>query len=153
MFSSKPKSQNRIDSLIGAGTRIEGTVIFAGGLRVDGEIKGDVRAAEGESGTLVVSEQARIEGEIHVAHLVVNGTIVGPVHATELIELQPRSRVSGVGGSSCSRSGHALRTTCTTARSRRSTHWGSSVTPFPAGPTSRRRSGFRWLTKWSGSTS
>ena len=95
MFSSKPKSQNRIDSLIGAGTRIEGTVIFAGGLRVDGEIKGDVRVAEGESGTLVVSEQARIEGEIHVAHLVVNGTVVGPLHATELIELQPRSRVSG----------------------------------------------------------
>jgi len=95
MFSSKPKSQNRIDSLIGAGTRIEGTVIFAGGLRVDGEIKGDVRVAEGESGTLVVSEQARIEGEIHVAHLVVNGTVVGPLHATELLELQPRSRVSG----------------------------------------------------------
>ncbi len=95
MFSSKPKAQNRIDSLIGAGTRIEGSVIFSGGLRVDGEIKGDVRAGEGESGTLVVSEQARIEGEIHVAHLVVNGTIVGPVHATELIELQPRSRVSG----------------------------------------------------------
>ena len=95
MFSSKPKSQKRIDSLIGAGTRIEGNVIFAGGLRVDGEIKGDVRTGEGESGTLVVSEQARIEGEIHVAHLVVNGTIVGPVHATELLELQPRSRVSG----------------------------------------------------------
>jgi len=95
MFSSKPKSQNRIDSLIGAGTRIEGNVIFAGGLRVDGEIKGDVRTGEGEAGTLVVSEQARIEGEIHVGHLVVNGTIVGPVHATELIELQPRSRVSG----------------------------------------------------------
>jgi len=95
MFSSKSKAQNRIDSLIGAGTRIEGTVIFSGGLRVDGEVKGDVRAAEGESGTLVVSEQARIEGEIHVAHLVVNGTVVGPLHATELIELQPRSRVSG----------------------------------------------------------
>ena len=96
MFSSKPgKSQNRIDSLIGAGTRIEGTVIFSGGLRVDGEVKGDVRAADGESGTLVVSEQARIEGEIHVAHLVVNGTVVGPVHATETLELQAHSRVKG----------------------------------------------------------
>jgi cytoskeletal protein CcmA (bactofilin family) len=96
MFSSKSgKAQNRIDSLIGAGTRIEGNVIFAGGLRVDGEIKGDVRTGEGEAGTLVVSEQARIEGEVHVAHLVVNGTVVGPIHATELLELQPRSRVSG----------------------------------------------------------
>jgi len=96
MFGSKPsKLQNRIDSLIGTGTRIEGTVVFSGGLRVDGEIKGDVRAAEGQSCTLVVSEQARIEGEIQVSHLVVNGTIVGPVHVAEFLELQPRSRVSG----------------------------------------------------------
>jgi cytoskeletal protein CcmA (bactofilin family) len=96
MFGRKPgKPQNRIDSLIGVGTRIEGNVVFAGGLRVDGEIKGDIRAAEGESGTLVVSEKARIEGEIRVAHLVVNGTIVGPVHASEFLELQPRSRLTG----------------------------------------------------------
>jgi cytoskeletal protein CcmA (bactofilin family) len=95
MFSKSSKSQGRIDSLIGAGTRIEGSVIFSGGLRVDGEVKGDVRITEGEVGTLVVSEQARIEGEVRVGHLVVNGTIVGPVHASELIELQPRSRVSG----------------------------------------------------------
>ena len=96
MFGKKPgKPQNRIDSLIGVGTRIEGNVTFAGGLRVDGEIKGDVRAAEGEACTLVVSEKARIEGEIRVAHLVVNGTIVGPVHAADFLELQPRSRVTG----------------------------------------------------------
>jgi cytoskeletal protein CcmA (bactofilin family) len=96
MFSKSGKSQSRIDSLIGTGTRIEGSVIFSGGLRIDGEVKGDVRLVEGEGGgTLVVSEQARIEGEVRVGHLVVNGTIVGPVHTTELIELQPRSRVSG----------------------------------------------------------
>ena len=96
MFGSKPpKPQTRIDSLIGAGTRIEGNVIFAGGLRIDGEVKGDVRGAESQAGTLVISEHARVEGEIAVAHLVVNGTIVGPVHATDFLELQPRSRVTG----------------------------------------------------------
>jgi cytoskeletal protein CcmA (bactofilin family) len=96
MFGAKPnKPQTRIDSLIGAGTRIEGNVVFSGGLRVDGEIRGDVRSADGQATTLVVSEQARIEGEVRVAHLVVNGTVVGPVHATEFLELQPRSRVSG----------------------------------------------------------
>ena len=96
MFGKKPpKPQTRIDSLIGAGTRIEGNVIFAGGLRIDGEVKGDVRCVEGEAGTLVISEHARVEGEIAVAHLVVNGTIVGPVHAADFVELQPRSRVTG----------------------------------------------------------
>lgn len=91
--SSKP--QSRIDSLIGAGTKIEGDVTFAGGLRVDGEIKGNVRSTGEGGGTLVLSEHARIEGEIHVSHLVINGTIIGPVFSSEFLELQPRARVTG----------------------------------------------------------
>ena len=89
------KPQNRIDSLIGAGTRIEGNVTFAGGLRVDGQIVGNVTAVSEQASTLVVSEQARIEGEIRVSHLVVNGTINGPVYAAEFLELQAKSRVVG----------------------------------------------------------
>ena len=96
MFKSKPsKPQSRIDSLIGAGTRIEGSIIFSGGLRIDGEIKGDVSASSDQPSTVVVSEQARIEGEVKVTHMVVNGTIVGHVHASEFLELQPKCRVSG----------------------------------------------------------
>ena len=96
MFSKKTsKPQNRIDSLIGAGTKIEGNITFSGGLRVDGEIKGNVVAAGDKPSTLVLSEHARIEGEIHVSHLVVNGTINGPVHCAEFLELQARSRVKG----------------------------------------------------------
>ena len=38
MFGAKPtKPQNRIDSLIGAGTIVEGNISFSGGLRVDGQ--------------------------------------------------------------------------------------------------------------------
>ena len=96
MFRKKAsKPQSRIDSLIGAGTIIEGNVTFAGGLRVDGEIKGNVVAAGDQPSTLVASEQARIDGEIHVSHLVVNGAINGPVHCAEFLELQARSRVKG----------------------------------------------------------
>jgi len=96
MFRRKAsKPQSRIDSLIGVGTIIEGNVTFAGGMRVDGEIKGNVIAAGDQPSTLVVSEQARIDGEIHVSHLVVNGAINGPVHCAEFLELQARSRVTG----------------------------------------------------------
>jgi len=96
MFRKKvSKPQNRIDSLIGAGTRIEGNVAFAGGLRVDGEIIGNVIASGDQPSTLVVSEQARIDGEIHVSHLVVNGAINGPVHSAEFLELQDHARVKG----------------------------------------------------------
>ncbi len=96
MFLKKPsKPQSRIDSLIGAGTRITGDIAFSGGLRVDGEVHGNVRAAGEGPSTLVISEQARIEGEVSVSHVVVNGTVVGPIASSEFLELQPKARVTG----------------------------------------------------------
>ena len=98
MFSKKDKPnkpQNRIDCLIGAGTVIRGDMTFDGGLRVDGHIHGNVQAVEGKPGTLVLSEAARIEGEIRVSHVVINGTVVGPVHAADYVELQSKANVTG----------------------------------------------------------
>ncbi|MGA0116669.1 MAG: bactofilin family protein [Burkholderiales bacterium] len=96
MFGNKSnKPQNRIDCLIGAGTVIEGDLTFDGGLRVDGRVHGNVSSAEGKPGTLVLSEAARIKGEIRVSHVVINGAVVGPVHAADYIELQSKANVTG----------------------------------------------------------
>jgi cytoskeletal protein CcmA (bactofilin family) len=97
MFGGKggTKPHNNIECLIGAGTTVEGNIIFAGGLRVDGRVRGDVIAADDKPGTLVLSEQAQIEGEIRVSHVVINGTVIGPVHAAEYVELQPKANVTG----------------------------------------------------------
>lgn len=90
------KPQARIDSLIGAGTVVEGSIRFTGGLRIDGEVKGAVEAGDGASASvLVLSEHARIEGAVRVAHLVSNGVIVGPVRVAESLELQSKARVVG----------------------------------------------------------
>ncbi|MBS4097230.1 MAG: polymer-forming cytoskeletal protein [Sulfuricella sp.] len=91
--ASKP--QNRIDSLIGSETSIVGDLTFAGGLRIDGRVRGNVFEAEGQPSTLVLSEQGSIEGVIRVSHVVVNGAVIGPVHAGEYVELQGKSRVTG----------------------------------------------------------
>jgi len=97
MFGSKgsSKPESRIDCLIGAGTTIEGDITFTGGLRVDGRVRGNVVASDGKAGTLVLSEQAQIEGEVRVSHVVINGTLVGPIHAAEYIELQSKANVTG----------------------------------------------------------
>lgn len=87
--------QNSIDSLIGAGTRVEGNVVFSGGLRVDGEVRGNIGSENGQEGTLVISEMASVEGAISVAHVVINGTVIGPVFASESLELLPAARVTG----------------------------------------------------------
>jgi Integral membrane protein CcmA involved in cell shape determination len=94
MFGKTNKA-SPIDSLIGTGTTIHGDVNFTGGLRIDGHIKGNVRATGSKPGTLVISELAKVEGEIDVAHVVVNGTVAGPVRATEYVELLPKARVTG----------------------------------------------------------
>lgn len=96
MFGSgHSKPQNRIDSLIGAGTKIVGDVHFTGGLRVDGEIDGSIIATPGKPSTLVLSEHARVNGEVNVTHLVVNGEVTGPVNVAEYLELQSKSKVTG----------------------------------------------------------
>ena len=87
--------QKRIDSLIGAGTVVSGDVTFSGGLRIDGRVQGNVVAANGEPSTLVISEQAKIDGEIRVSHMVINGTVNGPLVANDYLELQPKARIVG----------------------------------------------------------
>jgi cytoskeletal protein CcmA (bactofilin family) len=93
MFGRSTK--NTIDSLIGQSTSIEGDLHFKGGLRIDGKVKGNVIADEGQQSLLVLSENARVEGEVRVSHLIVNGEIVGPVYSSDLLELQPKARING----------------------------------------------------------
>lgn len=94
-FKNSQKPQSRIDTLIGADTVVDGDVDFSGGLRVDGAINGNVSASGAKAGTLVLSERGRIEGTISVSHAVINGAVVGPVRASEYIELQAKARVTG----------------------------------------------------------
>ncbi len=89
------KAQPPIKSLIAQGSRIEGNLKFTDGLRIDGEVKGDIRCGAEEASILVISESALVEGEIHADHVIINGTVRGPVHARELLELQPKARIEG----------------------------------------------------------
>ena len=89
------KEQPPIKTLIAAGTRIEGNMKFDEGLRVDGEVIGDVRASSEGHSMLVISEHAVVQGEIAADHVIINGTVRGPVQARELLELQAKARIEG----------------------------------------------------------
>jgi cytoskeletal protein CcmA (bactofilin family) len=97
MFGRKKKNQlhNHIDTLIGVNTNITGDISFSGGLRIDGHITGNIIAADDEHSTLVLSDEGRIEGEIKVANIVINGTVTGPIHARGYLELQAKAKVYG----------------------------------------------------------
>lgn len=91
----KHHRSDRIDSLIGQGSTVGGDVRFSGGLRIDGIVVGDVSGLEGKDSTLVVSEKARIEGEVVCTHLILNGEIAGSITVSQYVELQPKARVRG----------------------------------------------------------
>ncbi|MEJ8837814.1 bactofilin family protein [Ramlibacter sp. AN1133] len=89
------KAQPPIKSLIAQGTHIDGNMKFNEGLRVDGEVYGDITATSDEGSLLVISEAAVVQGGIVADHVIINGTVRGPVHARELLELQPRAKIEG----------------------------------------------------------
>jgi cytoskeletal protein CcmA (bactofilin family) len=93
MFNKK--KQPPIKSLIAEGSQIVGNIHFTEGLRVDGDITGNVRVKDENSSMLVISETAHIVGEIAADHIIINGSVKGPVHARMMLELQPKARIEG----------------------------------------------------------
>ena len=93
MFNKK--KQPPIKSLIADGSQIAGNISFTDGLRVDGIVVGNILAGEDVASILVISEIASITGEITADHIIVNGTVKGPIHARKMLELQPKARIEG----------------------------------------------------------
>jgi cytoskeletal protein CcmA (bactofilin family) len=93
MFSRT--KQPPIRTLVGEGTVITGELRFTEGLRIDGEVHGDVVAAGEGCSVVVISEKARVVGKVRAAHVIINGTVHGPVQSDELLELQPKAQVVG----------------------------------------------------------
>ena len=89
------KAQPPIKSLIAQGSRIEGNLKFTDGLRIDGEVCGDIRANADQASILVISEAAVVQGEIHADHVIINGLVRGSIFAAELLELQPKAKIEG----------------------------------------------------------
>jgi cytoskeletal protein CcmA (bactofilin family) len=94
MFSSK-KAQAPIRTLIGEGSVLQGEIRFADGIRIDGEVHGDVVADDAKPSVVVISERAKVIGRVHAAHVIVNGEVQGPIESHQLLELQPKARVIG----------------------------------------------------------
>ncbi len=94
-FKKSNRTQNTIDTLIGADSKIEGNISFSGGLRVDGVVLGAINEPNDTPSTLILSEHGRVEGAVTVAKVVINGSVTGPVKASQFIELQTKAHIVG----------------------------------------------------------
>jgi cytoskeletal protein CcmA (bactofilin family) len=94
MFLSR-KKQPPIRTLVGEGTVIRGELRFSDGMRIDGEVHGDVIADSGSPSMVFISEKAHVIGRVKAAHVIINGAVTGPVVSDDLLELQPKARIVG----------------------------------------------------------
>jgi cytoskeletal protein CcmA (bactofilin family) len=96
MFSkNKNKRKTVVHSLIGQETEVCGDLMFSGGLHIDGKVKGNVIAVEGEDSILTLSELGHIEGDVRAPDMVINGTVVGNVYGGRHIELAGKAQIQG----------------------------------------------------------
>ena len=95
MFKRRKSRPEKIQTLIGAKTRINGDVEFTGGLHLDGQINGNVKSEVGSGAVIVVSDQGCIEGSVSVPNIVLNGIVKGDIEASNRVELGPKARVLG----------------------------------------------------------
>jgi cytoskeletal protein CcmA (bactofilin family) len=98
MFGSKQparQTNSGVDTLIGRNTRIDGDVVFTGGLYVDGQVKGSIGTESGGEAMLSISEHGHVEGEVRVPHVVVNGQLIGNIHHADKVELLANAHVQG----------------------------------------------------------
>lgn len=91
----KKRKVTQVDSLIGQHSVITGDVGFTGGLHIDGKVTGNVISEDMDTSVLTLSDRGRIEGEVKVPYITLNGTVIGNVYAHQHIELAANARVEG----------------------------------------------------------
>lgn len=92
---NKQVKSTKVHTLIGDDSEIRGDINFEGGLFIDGTIIGNVEAKLGSASIMNLSDKGTIEGTVRVPHIILNGTVIGDVYASERIELAAKARVTG----------------------------------------------------------
>jgi cytoskeletal protein CcmA (bactofilin family) len=93
--SKKGASVSGGTTLISQETIIVGDVHFCGNLDVEGLVQGNIIALSGKEALLRVVGKGRVEGEIRVPCVIVNGVVQGDVYSSKHLELASKSRVQG----------------------------------------------------------
>lgn len=93
MFGGRKQTAefDRVDTVLGAGTEIKGTIKAKGTLRIDGAVDGEIEL----DGDLIVSESAQLTANVHGRHATVAGKIKGDLDLTGRLEIAPTGKIYG----------------------------------------------------------
>jgi len=84
-------SQGKLNSLMGQGSRVSGSLVIQGSIRIDGEFEGRLEATD----TLVVGKTGKLVADVKVKRAVIGGAVQGRIEASQRVELQSGSALHG----------------------------------------------------------
>lgn len=85
------KGDTRLGTIIGKGTKIEGTINIEGATRIDGTVSGKLIAND----IVTVGSTGVVKAEIRARSIVIGGRVEGNLIASEKVELQAKSELIG----------------------------------------------------------
>lgn len=89
------KSIQDFESILGKTIRIDGNVIIAQSIRIDGSLQGNLLQDDGSKATIAIASGARIFGDIRADHIIIAGTVKGNIFSTGKIELLSNAQIEG----------------------------------------------------------
>jgi len=85
------QEQDKVNTLIGVGTEIKGTIKASGGIRIDGRVDGELH----HEGDLIVGEEGVVEATIKTRNATVAGEVRGNIEASGRVEIVSTGKVLG----------------------------------------------------------
>jgi len=87
----KEIEEGRITGFFDKDTEIKGDLKFKGSFRIDGRFKGKIDS----DSILIVGEQGRVDADINIGNIIINGEVKGNIQAHERAEVNSKGRVIG----------------------------------------------------------
>ncbi len=88
---ASPATRKKLTAFLDEGSEIEGKYTFTGTVLLNGKFQGEIVSPD----TLIIGERGVVNASVRAGTLLVNGELVGNVHASERVELSGRARVFG----------------------------------------------------------
>ena len=96
MFGQKKDSRSESGvTLVATNCEIVGDIHFSDQLLVNGIVKGNIYAQAVSKAIITVSERGRVDGEIRVPNVIVNGKVHGDIRSDKHVELAVKAQVKG----------------------------------------------------------
>ncbi|MBN1961189.1 MAG: polymer-forming cytoskeletal protein [Deltaproteobacteria bacterium] len=82
---------NDVHTILGPESSFEGKLVFEGTVRIDGNFKGQIKT----DNVLVIGPGARVEADLEIGSVVINGEVIGDIIAKQVVEIHAPGKLRG----------------------------------------------------------